>query len=109
MRVSVKVAPGASLGKAQPAITKDESTKEPDEWETKGHMNDLIRAHEIINDPVKMQAVHKMVGRHQKAIGSIQDLKNLHQQKYGPKAPKPGVAQLQDNDNDAEDDEGSSY
>ena len=99
VKLSIK-APGADLGNAQPSITKDKSTKEPDEWETKGHMQDLINAHQIINDPVKMAAVHKMVGRHQKAMKSIQDIKDYSNAKYGVQSLKNQPDSDDDNDND---------
>lgn len=48
-----------------------------DDWETKGHMNTLLDAHEIMNDPHKIAKVKKMVGRHKKAINSLRDLKDV--------------------------------
>jgi hypothetical protein len=100
--------PGADLGQAMPSITKDKSTA-PDDYETKGHLQDLIRAHEIMNDPVKMKAVHSLAGRHDKAIKSIQDIKNYAQATYGPKGPgasKSGsLANLKGEPNDAEESE----
>jgi hypothetical protein len=90
-----KNTPAASLGQAMPSPDKeDPATREPDEWETRDHMQKLMDAHEIINNPVKMKAVHALAGRHNKAIKSIQDIKDYHQNNYGPK--KPSVASLVD-------------
>lgn len=85
---------GASLGQAMPSPDKLDPDSTPSEWETKDHMNTIIGAHEIINNPVKMKAVHALAGRHNKAIKSIQDIKNYNQDTYGPKAKKPGVGNL---------------
>jgi hypothetical protein len=76
---------GASLQAAMPSIEKDEATA-PNEYETKEHLNHLIKAHEIMNDPAKMKAIHKLAGRHSKAIKSIKELKDLHPEKYGKPA-----------------------
>lgn len=84
---------GASLGQAMPSPDKSDP-ESPSEWETKDHMSTIIGAHEIINNPVKMKAVHALAGRHNKAIKSIQDIKNYAQDNYGPKAQKPGVKNL---------------
>lgn len=75
---------GSALGEAMPDITEDEST-EPMDYETKEHMETLLKSHDIMNDPVKLRAVHKLAGRHHKAIRGIQDLKDHYQAKYGPK------------------------
>lgn len=100
IKISMK-APGASLGNKD--IDEDESTKEPSEFETKQHLDDILRAHEIINNPVKMKAVHKLAGRHQKAISNIQDIKDHYQNAYGPKGP--GVTGLKDQPSDDSDDD----
>lgn len=63
------------LGESVPSGAKLE--KDPNhDYETKGHMSTLIEAHGIMSDPEKMKKVHKLVGRHAKAIRSIQDLKD---------------------------------
>lgn len=103
----MKKVPGKDLGQAMPKITKDDST-EPEEYETKGHISDLMRAHEIMNDPIKMKAVHALAGRHKKAISSIQDLKDTYQAKFGPKANKKSnnLTSLQNSDQgDADEDD----
>lgn len=56
----------------------DDPSKAPDKWETQNHLDTLIKAHEIVNNPVHMKAVHKLAGRHRKAISGIQDLKNVY-------------------------------
>jgi hypothetical protein len=89
----MKNVPGKSLGQAMPAITKDTST-EPDEYETQNHLDTLMKAHKIMNNPVHLAAVHALAGRHQGAIQSIQalpkppkstdDLKAISNAKFGP-------------------------
>lgn len=67
----------------------------PDKWETQGHLDTLIKAHEIMNNPVHLKAVHKLAGRHHKAISGIKslgDLKELSNQKHLAKGQ--GLKQL---------------
>lgn len=57
-----------------------------DDYETQNHMDTLVKAHGILNDPVKMKRVHALAGRHGKAIQSIRsvkDLKNIYDEKFG--------------------------
>lgn len=77
---------------------------EGDDWETKGHLNTLMDAHKIINDPDKMAKVNKLAGRHKDALAhltemkpiasgekpmrSVQDLRAVANKKFGP--PKSG-------------------
>ena len=56
-----------------------------DDYETNGHLRTLMDAEMIKMDPDKMKKVHALVGRHSKAIKSLQDLKDTYQEKYGPK------------------------
>ena len=51
--------------------------KGPSEYETQNHLRTLIDAHEIINNPDKMKAVHKLAGRHHKAVSGIRSLQQL--------------------------------
>lgn len=67
----------SNLEKAVPTGAKLESNPEND-YESQGHLRTLIEAHGIVNDPVKMERVHKLAGRHHKAITGIQDLKNTY-------------------------------
>lgn len=94
-----KDAVGASLGQSLP---KGDVNNTPDEWQTKDHMNTLIKAHEIMANPTHMKAVHALAGRHAGAIKSIQDIKSYANSKFGPK--KPGVSALK-NGNDVENEE----
>lgn len=55
----------------------DDPKKAPDKWETEDHMRTLIKAHEIINNPVHLKAVHKLAGRHRKAVGAITSLQQV--------------------------------
>lgn len=70
------------LTQAMPKPTQDDN-----DYETQGHLKTLMDAEAIKSDPAKMQKVHKLAGRHKKAIKSIQDLKDAYQQKFGQ--PKP--------------------
>lgn len=91
----------ASLGQAMPASPNAGSGDEaPTDYETKDHMDTLMKAHEIMNNPTKLKAVHALAGRHQGAIKSIQDIKNYSQNKFGPKKPSVGALK---NDNQNED------
>lgn len=84
---------GANLEQAMPKPSDD---AEPDEWQTKGHMQTLLDAHEIMNNPHKMKAVHKLAGRHANAIKGIQDIKDHYNDKYGGK--NAGVGALKDSE-----------
>ncbi len=75
---------------ANPDDAKD-LDKEDDimnDYNAKDHLNTIMQAHSIMNDPEKMAKVHKLAGRHMKAITSIQDLKDTYDQKFGSKALK---------------------
>lgn len=86
-----------------PADTKAPTSKpadppEPDaddqimnDPEAQSHLRTLLDAEMIKQDPAKMAKVHKLAGRHQKAITSIGDLKDTYQQKFGAKAPKKQI------------------
>lgn len=67
------------------------------DYETQGHLKTLMDAEMVKMDPDKMQKVHALVGRHSKAIKSIQDLKDTYQSKYGP---KKATAMADDGDGD---------
>jgi hypothetical protein len=67
------------------------ASKSEEDYQTEGHLRTLMDAENIKSDPEKMKKVHKLAGRHKKAITSIRDLKNTYQDKYGQpsqKAPK---------------------
>lgn len=77
--------------------------KQDNDWETEDHMRTLIRAHEIVNDKEKMGKVHKLAGRHKKAIRSISDLKDTYNEKYGgDNARKSSLDSFKDTDQDGE-------
>lgn len=68
--------------KNKPEMVKSE----PDhDYETQHHLDTLLKAHEIMHDEEKMKKVHKLAGRHKKAITSLDDVKAYTQKKYGPK------------------------
>ncbi len=87
--------PGAEMTQSDPAPAPD-TLQLPDDFQTKGHLQTLMDAHDIMNDPTKMQAVHKLAGRHKKALlgltagipsispmKSIDQVKQYAQKKYG--------------------------
>jgi hypothetical protein len=73
---------------AQPGLpgSGDEVPLTPEEEaKAQQHLDTLMEAEKIKADPRHMANVHKMAGRHMKAIKSIQDLKDLHTAKFGNK------------------------
>ena len=46
-----------------------------DKWQAEDDLRTLMRAEEIKANPERMKAVHKLTGKHKKAIRSIEDLK----------------------------------
>lgn len=84
----MKKVAGKNLGKSSSMEMMDGKTPEMDEHEVSEHLRNIIKAHEVMSDPEKMEKVHKLVGRHQKAITSLQDVEDYRQNKYGPKKMK---------------------
>jgi hypothetical protein len=79
----------AELSQAVPsgaANVKDGDVE--NDYETQNHLRTIMDAHGIINDKVKMLKVHKLAGRHHKAIKSIKDIKHVYDEKYGVGALK---------------------
>lgn len=93
---------GAALEQAMPSVTKDKSTEEDpqNDWEAKSHLQTLMDAHAIVNDASKMAKVHKLAGRHMKAVRSIADLKDYANAKYGPKPSSGGLGSMVDDSGD---------
>lgn len=74
------------------------------DYETKNHLDTLMQAEMIKADPVKMAKVHKLAGRHMKALSgikappeikapritSIKQLKGALNQKFGPSGDNDG-------------------
>lgn len=88
--------------KFEPESPADNPANDPmKDYETQSHLDTIIKSHQILMDPEKMKKVHKLAGRHVKAIKSIQDVKDTLQQKYGAKAAS-GKKQASDNDNDGD-------
>lgn len=80
----------------QPKIVNSAPSDPMNDYEAKDHLDTLMRAEMIKADPEKMKRVHKLAGRHSKAIKSIQDLKDLHNTKYGPGAKADDAEDLKD-------------
>lgn len=75
--------PSASLA-AQPD-TSDLIGGKYHKHEIEHAANTVMDAHAIMNDKEKMAHVSKHLSARKKAISSVEDLKNLHQKKFGPK------------------------
>lgn len=76
---------------AIPTSPADGTEPEGDDWETKGHLDTLMSAHKIINDPQKMAKVNALAGRHKGVLE--------HLTKIAPIASDPAnqpVKSLQD-------------
>lgn len=77
-----------------------------DNYDTQSHLRTLQEAHGIINDPDKMAKVHKLAGRHAKALAGIKqipaapaikstkDLEDYRNAKFGSAAGKNSLATL---------------
>lgn len=68
------------------------------DYETQNHLRTLIDAHGIMNDPEKMKKIHKLAGRHHKAIKGIQDIKDRYNEMVKPKAQMATLAGDTDQD-----------
>lgn len=75
---------GLKAPKASPtAIEPDQ-----DDYKADSDFRTMLDAEQIKQDPDRMAKVHKRVGRHHKAIKSLQDLKDTYDEKYGSGALK---------------------
>jgi hypothetical protein len=81
--MSKKPSMGGRLGNSlpEPAAIKDDDPMK--DYESKEHLDTLMRAEMIKADPEKMKKVHKLAGRHEKAIRSIKDLRDTYDEKFG--------------------------
>lgn len=69
-------------------ISPADQPKEVDpqnDYETQNHLRTILDAHAILADPDKMKKVHALAGRHQKAIRSLKELKQVAQEKFAQK------------------------
>lgn len=94
----------ANLENTLPSPSKQEDPV--DNYEVKDHLRTLQEAHGIINDPEKMAKVHKLAGRHAKALAGIKaipkapdikstkDLVDYRNAKFGSAAGKHSLAAL---------------
>lgn len=104
-----KVTEGLQNTVAGPAKEEDPV----DNYQVQDHLRTLTDAHKIINDPEKMAKVHKLAGRHAKALSGIKDmpvpgdapkmkstndLRNFSNKKFGAKSPSNSLNSLKDND-----------
>jgi len=55
-------------------------------YEEENDHRKVMDAMEVLMDPVKMKAVHKIAGRKKKAISSLKDLHNILNEKFGKEA-----------------------
>ncbi len=95
---------GASLEQAMPSPSKMggpiEKQDPIDSYEVKDHLDTLMKAHGIMNDPEKMAKVHKLAGRHANAIKGIQDIKDHYNLKYGGKNAGKNLGDLSGKESD---------
>jgi hypothetical protein len=99
---------GANLEQAQPKLGADKTAVDPmDDYEAKGHLDTLMNAHEIMNNPAKMAKVHALAGAKKSAlkgisaipninvvkpdISSVDDIKSYRQNKFGGKGGVPKI------------------
>jgi hypothetical protein len=73
------------------------------DYESEGHLRTLLDAEMIKQDPNKMAKIHKLASGHQKAITSIQQLRQIHQEKYGAGAKKSNKVQSDNPEGDDSD------
>lgn len=62
--------PGGALEQANPA-PKPVEEDPVDNYQTKDHLDTIIKAHGIQQDPDKMEKVHALAGRHVAAIAAL--------------------------------------
>lgn len=92
---------GASLANSQELSDYNSNpTDDVSSHESQGHLNTLVSAHKILNNPDHMARVHALVGRHTNAVKglkSVDDLKSIFNEKYGNGgAQAPGKQQEND-------------
>ncbi len=90
---------GEPLTQSLPDMTKDKST-EPDEFQTQEDLRHVVKAHEVMNHPKRLAAVHALAGAHHKAIRSLKQVSAHYQAKYGPKPSKPHTPETDGGDDD---------
>lgn len=93
--------PGASLQESLPSAAAPQDEDPVDNYKVRDHMDTLVKAHGIQQDPDKMALVHKLAGRHMdalkglkvpnSAIKSTDDLRKLKNKKFSsPQADSDG-------------------
>lgn len=85
-----KAAPVATKKELAPPTTAPDMKKDGshDDWEAKHAMDDMIRAEAHKENAELMARVHKIAGRHAKALDGIRSIKDLNtalNTKFGPK------------------------
>ncbi len=48
-----------------------------EDWESKGHLETIMKAHELMGDDEKMEKIHKLAGRHKKALEHLTSMKPI--------------------------------
>lgn len=78
-----------------PTQTSPGEQNESDMQDGKMHVQDLMRAHEIMNNPEKMAKVHKVIGHQASAVTAIKSLGDLKaratKNAMAKKAPQPAA------------------
>ncbi len=65
---------------------KKDKKQKFDKWEIESMADNIMRAHETLQDPEKMKHVKKHLNTKKKAMRSIDDLIKHRNEKYGPKS-----------------------
>lgn len=72
----------AELSVSSPGDSED---REPEKYEVESAANDIMRAEEHKQNKKLMKHVHKHLAKKQKAISSVQDLRDAYEEKFGDK------------------------
>jgi hypothetical protein len=68
---------------ASPMQTKAPGARPLDDWDHQNNADALMKAQEIMGDPDKMKGAMIHIKKKAKAIRSIKDITDFHNEKYG--------------------------
>ena len=66
-----------------PSAVGPDGKRPLDDWDHKNNADKLMDAQEIMSDPEKMKGAMKHIKKKARAIRSVKDLQNFHNDKYG--------------------------
>jgi hypothetical protein len=78
--IGVEKHPGANM----PSSVAPSGPRPLDDFDHQQNAETLMKGQEIMQDPAKMKGALIHLKKKAKAIKSVQDIKDFHQQKYGP-------------------------